>query len=85
MHVTPTGNARITYKDLAEKPERFTPLNTQNGFMYLYISMYTLFLYAVSVSGHKAYKFRHERKYNLQCQNLYERKRVGVCENRSKI
>ena len=36
MHVTPTGNMRITYKDLAEKPEKCTSLNNQNGF-YIFI------------------------------------------------
>jgi len=43
MHVTSTGNVRITYKDLAENPEKCTSLNTQNGFMYLYIHVYFIF------------------------------------------
>jgi len=37
MHVTPTGNVRITCEDLAEKPEKCTSLNAQKDFMYSYI------------------------------------------------
>jgi hypothetical protein len=44
MHIKPTGNVRITFKDLAEKPEKYTPLNTQNIFRCIYIHVYFIFI-----------------------------------------